>query len=83
MISGIEISPSNKASCTRCHSLIKKGVPRGRENFKNGNYNGERYYCFKCSQDYLNEMIVSIVELQQTLSNEIDKHKDIMMVDEL
>ena len=48
MISKIELSPSNRATCQVCEKTIEKGTPRGVSIVNAGRFMSKKYTCRVC-----------------------------------
>lgn len=65
MISEIEISPTNRATCSVCSAKIDKGKLRGK--VYNGRFNNYNYLCGSCAYKQVLEDIDKLIKMKQEL----------------
>jgi hypothetical protein len=65
MISELEVSPTNRASCSRCSAKIDKGELRGKVH--NDRFNSYNYFCKKCSYQKILDDIEGLNKMKQEL----------------
>lgn len=68
MISGIEISPSDRAKCNNCNKNIGKGTPRGIDEKIYNNHSEKSYYCYKCFPERIeSEILITKMEFESKI----------------
>ena len=89
MLTEIEISPSDRATCGGCGKQIMKGTPRGVWDViqLGRTYVSHRYYCYKCTglilDNELKDKIYRTKELKRNLKKMINENKKPIILMEL
>ena len=82
MISGVELSKSDRANCRGCRKTIGKGVPRGYkvdESHQGGHIN----FCYNCSFILIDSQIELLKDTKKELKKLIKENKEIITKTEI
>lgn len=83
MLDSLELSPSDRAKCSRCGKKIGLKTPRGVSLLKQSYGYSESYYCYECSEKEIDESIISLKELKKELKKMVKKSQKAIILQNL
>lgn len=83
MLDDIELSPSDRAKCSRCGKKIGLKTPRGVRTEKQSYGHSQSYYCYECASLVIDEEITYFKKLKKELKKMVKKSQKAIILQNL
>ena len=83
MINDIELAKSGSAKCKKCGKKIGLKTPRGIKWDTQSYGTSESYYCYKCTEENIDESISGLKDLKRRLKKMIKQNQQAIILQNL